>query len=105
MNTANTGVFTVPVDGIYHFEFSGIKDPSDPSPIFVNLLVNGVTIGDAYGSNIPGYYLGLSSINAHLRLKTGDQVSLLKNGGILNDDAGHYTHFSGWLVEEDLIIT
>jgi len=72
----------------------------------VNLLVNGEAIGVSFGSDIPGYYVGLSSINnVQLRLKTGDQVSLLKNGGIINDDAGHYTHFSGWLVEEDLIIT
>jgi len=103
MNTAE-GVFTAPVDGIYHFEFSALKDALDPSSVYVSLLVNGEMIGNSFGSTIPDYYVGLSSINAHLRLKTGDQVSLLKTGGILNDDAGHYTHFSGWLVEEDLVM-
>ena len=103
MNTA-AGIFTVPVDGIYHFEFSALKDASDSANVYVRLLVNGQTIGMSYGSNIPGYWVGLSSINARLRLKTGDQVSVFKDGGTIHDDSGHYTHFNGWLVEEDLVL-
>jgi len=103
MNTT-AGVFTAPVDGIYHFEFSAIKDGLDPIPAYVNLRVNGLLIGTAYGTSIPNYYPALSSINAQLRLKTGDQVSLYKSGGNLKDDGRHYTHFSGWLVEEDLVM-
>jgi len=47
--------------------------------------------------------LTLSGVSASLRLKTGDQVRLFKREGALNDYIGnHYTHFTGWLVEEDL---
>jgi len=103
MNTA-AGVFTAPVDGIYHFEFSATRDGEDSDPVYVFLLVNGERIGISFGSNIPGYYVGASSINAHLRLKTWDQVSLLQQAGTIYDDNSHYTHFSGWLVEEDLVL-
>ena len=103
MNTA-AGVFTAPVDGIYHFEFSGLKDASDSTVIAIQLQLNGVFIGHSYGPPLPNYFLGLSSISASLRLKTGDQVTLFKESGTLNDDAGHWTHFTGWLVEEDLVL-
>lgn len=103
MNTA-AGVFTAPVDGIYHFEFSGLKDASDSTTLFIQLRLNGVLIGESYGPPVPNYFLGLSSISASLRLKTGDQVTLFKESGTLNDDAGHWTHFTGWLVEEDLVL-
>jgi len=103
MNTA-AGVFTAPVDGIYHFEFSGLKDGSDSTTLYIQLQLNGVLIGHSYAPPMPNYFLGLSSISASLRLKTGDQVTLFKESGTLNDDAGHWTHFTGWLVEEDLVL-
>lgn len=98
MNLA-TGVFTVPVNGIYHFEFSGMKEVDD-SIIYIYLQVNGVTITQSYATDLP-HYLALSTISASLRLKTGDQVRLFKTVGILND--GPFSHFTGWLVEEDLL--
>ncbi len=101
MNLA-TGVFTAPVDGIYHFEFSSLKDATDPSSIFITLQVNGVGIGTAYATNLPNY-LGFSGINAYLRLKTGDRVTLYKTGGALQDD-NRYTHFTGSLVDEELLV-
>ena len=68
------------------------------------LRVNGDNVGRAYtGSGVTGSYDSLS-ISASFRLKANDQVSLYKAGvGALFDDSAHYTHFSGWLVEEDLI--
>lgn len=100
MNLA-TGVFTVPLDGIYHFEFSAMKLAYELANV-VYLQVNGVEIGTSYASNL-NTYLTLSGISASLRLKTGDQVRLFKLEGALNDYVGnHYTHFTGWLVEEDL---
>jgi len=48
--------------------------------------------------------LHVVSLAASLRLKAGDRVNLFNTGdGILYDNADHYTHFTGWLVEEDLV--
>lgn len=100
MNLA-LGVFTVPVDGIYHFEFSALADV-DLDPLAVKLQVNGVDIGWSYTAGKLGFSNGISGINASLRLKTGDQVRLFKSTGVLNDYSYQFTHFTGWLVEEDL---
>jgi len=99
MNLA-TGVFTVPVNGIYHFEFAALADV-DLDPLMIKLQVNGVDIGWSYTKNV-NFSSGISGINASLRLKTGDQVRLFKTTGVLNDYSYQFTHFTGWLVEEDL---
>ncbi len=100
MNLA-TGIFTVPLNGIYHFEFSGLKE-SNAVHLSVDLQVNGVIIGNSWATDLSTYQ-GLSGISASLRLKIGDQVGLYKSGGTLNDN-GRFTHFTGWLVEEDLVL-
>jgi len=100
MNMA-TGVFVAPVNGIYHFEFNGMKYV-DSTAIFVFLQVNGDNIGSAYATNLPNY-LGLSGISASLKLKSGDQVRLFKTTGTLHEWL-QYTFFTGWLVEEDLVL-
>jgi len=41
------GVFSVPVVGIYHLEFSGLKD-SSTAGIYVYLQVNGANVGISY---------------------------------------------------------
>lgn len=98
---AGTGVFTAPVNGIYHFEFSSMK-LDNGSKAFVHLQVNGVTVATSYATALPNF-LSLSSINAYLHLKAGDQVRMYKNEGTLRDDYRH-TQFAGQLVEEDLVL-
>ena len=98
MNLA-TGIFTVPVNGIYHFQFFGLKE-SNAADLIIFLQVNGVDIGMAYATGLPNY-LAVNGISASLKLKVGDQVRLYKTSGILHDSY-QYTHFSGWLVEQDL---
>jgi len=100
MNAA-TGIFTVPVDGIYHFDFTAMKD-FDSIDVYIYLQVNNETVGNSYAPSLS--FVSLSGISASFRLKIGDQVRLFKTTGTLNDNAGHYTYFSGWLVEEDLLL-
>lgn len=99
-----TGVFTVPVNGIYHFESFGLKEANDLKSIYIALQVNGVDISSSYALDYGAVYRGLSGISASLRLKTGDQVRLFKTTGTLNDEGGLFTHFSGSLIEEDLVL-
>jgi len=58
----------------------------------------------ALPSPLPSANYGHSSINATLRLKAGDRVNVFKESGQLHDDGNHSTHFTGWLVEEDLVL-
>ena len=94
----NTGVFTAPRNGTYHFSFSFMNFGS----LAIGIRKNGVAIGAAntYASST---YILQSSLPATLKLKSGDSVDLfqMKDGGIY-DDWNHYTHFTGWLIEEDL---
>ena len=101
MNIAE-GVFSAPVSGIYHFEFSALKSPTDELA-YVVLQVHGLNIGGSYAPDLPNF-LALSSINAYLRLNAGDRVTLYKTSGTLRDSVNRYTHFSGQLVEEEILL-
>jgi len=96
-----SGIFTAPVDGVYHFDFSAVKEVSVKHlEIFLN--VNGVNYAFAHTGQTATGSLETVSLNASLRLKSKDTVKLHNNnGGILYDNSYHYTHFSGWLVDED----
>ena len=96
-----TGFFTAPVPGTYHFEFSGIKDTSSKIGFYISIQLNGRDIGFAVASNLEHQ---TGSLTASFKMKVGDKVNLYKthNNGVLYDDPNHYTHFTGWLVEEDL---
>jgi len=98
-----SGIFTAPVPGLYHFEFSGQKSIS-ATYLAIFLQLNGENVGIAHTRpGVPGSYDSIF-LSASLRLKAGDRVNLfnLGNGGVLHDDINHPTHFTGLLVEEDL---
>ena len=100
-----TGIFTAPVPGIYHFDFSALLEYTEPAvykQLTIRLRVNGVNVGSAHNDeNQPVH--SVVSLNASLRLKAGDTVNLYLSEGEINDGSSHRTHFSGWLVEEDLM--
>lgn len=98
-----TGVFTVPRDGIYHFAFSGMKYASTQE-LFVYLRVNGNNIGLAEAAQSSVVLYETFSIHSTLQLNKGDNVDLWFIGGhaSLYDKSTSITHFTGWLVEENL---
>ena len=98
----SAGIFTVPVPGIYHFDFSSLKDPSS-TYLHIRLQVNGSNVGNAYTQQSPTGSYDVVSLNASWRLEEGDTVNLYNSGKGFDDSNYHYTHFTGWLVEEDLM--
>ena len=100
----SSGIFTAPVNGIYHFQFSAVKGLHD-TYLDIFLQVNGANIALAYTHQpySPGNIV--VSMSASLRLAAGDKVNLfnLNNGGLHDSTDDHFTHFSGWLVEEYLM--
>ena len=94
----NTGVFTAPRTGAYHFSFSFMKD-EQAKAIVIFIRKNGVNIGAAHTYALPNIKLH-SSLPATLKLKSGDTVDLFQmlDGNMYSP----YTHFTGWLIEEDI---
>lgn len=97
MSTA-TGIFTAPKNGRYHFSFTARSGTDGQT--WVQLRVNRVDIGwsraTSRDSNMP--------IVATLHLKTGDKIDTYLASGSLYDGNDHITQFSGFLLEEDLIL-
>ena len=99
----SSGVFTAPVTGIYHFDFSVLKD-SNAQVLSIQLQVNGVNVGTAYTTQgMQNRGLDATCLSSSLRLEKNDRVSLYSKSGGLIDNNFHHTHFTGWLVEEGLI--
>ncbi len=103
-----SGEFIAPVRGLYHFEFTGVIERSIDGKGVVFFHKNGKAVGAislvaniTQGIPDPRYLLAFGT---SLRLDVNDRVNLwLYEGGRIYDNKYHYTHFSGWLMEEEFI--
>lgn len=107
-----SGIFTAPRAGTYFFSFTGmghfITSSATRVYVYVGLFVNGDKIGSGLvdEANTVSYQNSPLMIQSTLNLKEGDQVwtaiTAVTTGMYLHDSTNHYTHFSGWMLDEDI---
>ena len=106
-----SGIFTAPRPGIYFFSFTGLVEfPASSTKVYlqVALYLNGGRIGsgDVDESNTVDGQNSQLTLQSTLNLKKGDQVWLqfgAISGAFLNDNSGHYNHFTGFMLEEEIV--
>jgi hypothetical protein len=102
-----TGKFTAPRKGVYFFAFSGVSTLERPGNLDVGLMVNDVQIGKAESfSTTGGSDFETLTLQSTIELKAGDSVWLQivsQKSALLQDNPlDQFTHFSGWMLQEDL---
>ena len=109
-----SGIFTAPRPGIYFFSFSGLASFPVSSgsrvSLGVGLYLNGdkIGIGDVSEGNTVVYQSSPLTLQSTLKLKKGDQVWMeivyQSTGTYLADIIyNHYTHFTGFMLEEEIV--
>uniref|UniRef100_A0A3B3YIE4 C1q domain-containing protein n=1 Tax=Poecilia mexicana TaxID=48701 RepID=A0A3B3YIE4_9TELE len=92
----NTGLFTAPVRGVYHFEFH-IYGHGSTNPTSAELVKNRQQIFTAWTSQPAGGQKASNGVS--LLLEIGDVVFLrMRANSWIADTAGHHTTFSGHLL-------
>ena len=98
-----TGVFKAPKAGTYSFNVSFMKSATT-ADAGISLELNGSTRIGSTNAGTSGSNQS-SSFHATLKLKIGDEITLVLRGGLLFDNPDFKTHFTGILVDEDLVIS
>lgn len=106
-----SGIFTAPRSGRYFFSLSGVAIISTPSYgyVYLGLILNNQTVGEGTAdSRLGDREMETFSLQTVLNLSVGDQVWIKISGlvnAVLQDSNNHLTHFTGWLIEEDVLRT
>ena len=107
-----SGIFTAPRQGTYYFAFTALAKFSASSSLLqfkVFQYLNGGRIGTGYVSEantIDNQWSPLT-LQSTLKLGKGDQVWLAIFGMSANtylmDGGGHYNHFNGFIMQEEIV--
>ena len=106
-----TGIFTPPRTGTYFISFAAVvefPDKTSYSLCRIGLYLNGVSIGYSWvEESTVSYQRSPVSFQSTLNLKKGDQVWMQIEGVsarvYLFDSTHRYTHFTGFLLEEEIV--